>query len=72
MNINDYNDFIKELEYIETWCEIYSNMKYQGIINPQLLKVLVTKEKFSSANLEENELIIFLKSEENIIKLVIM
>lgn len=72
MNINDYKEFIEELEYIETWCEIYSNTNYQGILNPQLLKVLITEEKFSSAYLQENELIIFIKGQENIIKLVIM
>lgn len=72
MNINDYKEFIEELEYIESWCEIYSNTNYQGIVNPQLLKVLITEEKFSSAYLEENELFIFIKGQENIIKLVIM
>ena len=46
--IKDYNEFVEELEYIESWVEIYHNGDYKGMIKPDIMKIIITEDNYCS------------------------
>ena len=59
--IKDYNEFVEELEYIETWVEFYHNGDYKGMIKPDVMKVIITEDNYCSSDLDGNDFYIFTK-----------